>query len=52
MPQMAPLLWLNMIIVFLIMALVFFSITYYIKLSLSPEMTLEKEDSYQSFWKW
>nr|QJW33617.1 ATP synthase F0 subunit 8 [Eiconaxius sp. 1 QK-2020] len=52
MPQMAPLLWLNMIIVFLITALFFFSITYYIKLSLTPDMTLEKGDFYQNIWKW
>nr|YP_009112547.1 ATP synthase F0 subunit 8 [Nephrops norvegicus]CEK40197.1 ATP synthase F0 subunit 8 [Nephrops norvegicus] len=52
MPQMAPLLWLNLFFMFLIGFLLFFIMNYFMKSPLKMSPSIELKVQQQKTWKW
>nr|AGA56221.1 ATP synthase F0 subunit 8 [Neaxius acanthus] len=52
MPQMAPLLWLNLMVMFLIGYFLFYSMTYFIKIPIKPSSSKFSIKIMQKNWMW
>nr|YP_007474216.1 ATP synthase F0 subunit 8 [Opaepele loihi]AEX32606.1 ATP synthase F0 subunit 8 [Opaepele loihi] len=52
MPQMAPLLWLNLFLFFSIIFLFFLIVNYFIKPPFKMEFTLKQPQPIKLYWKW
>nr|AGA56197.1 ATP synthase F0 subunit 8 [Calocaris macandreae] len=52
MPQLSPLLWLNLLVLFLISLLLFFSLTYFIGLPTTLDLKTRTVFPPQKNWKW
>nr|YP_009093654.1 ATP synthase F0 subunit 8 [Metanephrops sibogae]CEG06191.1 ATP synthase F0 subunit 8 [Metanephrops sibogae] len=52
MPQMAPLLWLNLFFMFLIGFILFFIMNYFLKMPLKISPLMKPSSQSQKYWKW